>query len=131
MIDRKPRGKMRKKNKPKSNSFFEEVQKKDKTIPTELVNKFVGDIENLEKIDVTNITDTDSFRIDAWVSYFFFEHQVYPSYKIGRSWFVKYDEKSGEIMDKTIGYIADTENYIKAKNSLTYKNKDVKCQNTT
>tara|TARA_R110002020_G_scaffold46539_27_gene132465 strand:- start:591 stop:968 length:378 start_codon:yes stop_codon:yes gene_type:complete len=125
MIDRKPRGKMRKKNKPKSDGFFKDSPKNNRKIPMELVNKFVGHVENLEKIDITNITNTNSFRIDVWISYFFFEHQVYPSYKIGKSWFVKYDEESGKIIDKTLGIIKDTDNYIKGKKKLPSLNKDI------
>ncbi len=110
----------RKKTPPKKNPYHNEPykskkEKAKKTIPMEVVKKFIGKIENLHLIDVTNISGTSSFRIDVWVSYFFFEHQCYPSYKVGHSWFVHYNEETQEITDKTVQPKISEEDLLKSK----------------
>jgi len=69
-----------------------------KTIPDSELREFVGKVPNLLKIDSINVTN-DKFRINVWTEEFK-DERVIPSFKIVKSFYVKYEE--GVIYDETI-----------------------------
>ena len=69
-----------------------------KTITDSELRAFVGKVPNLLKIDSINVTN-DKFRINVWTEEFK-DERVIPSFKIVKSFYVKYEE--GVIYHETI-----------------------------
>ena len=68
------------------------------TIPSRELAEFVGKVPNLLKVDSININN-DKWRINVWTGEFK-DERIIPSFKIVKSFYVKYDD--GVIYDETI-----------------------------
>ena len=74
--------------------------KKKKTINDNKLKEFVGPVDNLYEIAVTNVFD-HRYRIDVWTSEYSSKESIAPSFKIEKSFFVVLTD-GGEIVDRTI-----------------------------
>lgn len=91
--------KKKKKKKPLSDPTPEPPTQK-KVIPKEQLKEFVGEVENLWKIEAVHLWE-DNFRINVWTQQQM-EGQITTIYKVDKSFFVVYNEAYGSIADKTI-----------------------------
>tara|TARA_R100000008_G_C3532909_1_gene140295 strand:- start:320 stop:631 length:312 start_codon:yes stop_codon:yes gene_type:complete len=73
-------------------------KEKSKDIDYKTLKKFVGDVENMWKIEAKHLY-YNRYRINVWTESYE-EGMFSPIYKIEKSYFVHY--KDGEIIDKTI-----------------------------
>jgi hypothetical protein len=70
---------------------------KPKKTVKEAVAKFVGEVENMHKIDVFNVFG-DNYRVNVWTKEGT-EHGITHSYSIVQSYFMKF--KDGKLVDLT------------------------------
>ena len=71
---------------------------KSKDIDYKILKNFVGEVENLLKIDAKHLYD-NRYRINVWTE-IYKEGMFCPFHKIEKSYFIHYVD--GEIVDKTI-----------------------------
>ena len=71
-----------------------------KEIPQDLLEHFVGHVENLWMIKASHLWD-NRYRVNAWTEEWK-DDCITPSYKIEKSFFVHYHDAEQMILDKTL-----------------------------